>query len=149
VVRGHQHSGLTVREFCRHSKLHESAFYFWRGELQRRDSAQRQEEANVQIQQERRRRKRQRCGGSSYAPRPGAAPAFLPVTLKHEGAAVAPAGLVTVSPRQAGRIEIVLSGERRIHVTAPVDRQALADVLAVLDASAPQGQASGVEGRPC
>jgi hypothetical protein len=31
-----------------------------------------------------------------------------------------------------GRIEIVLSGGRRVHVAAPVDRRALADVLAVL-----------------
>ena len=30
-----------------------------------------------------------------------------------------------------GRIEIVLAGDRRVQVVGPVDRQALADVLAV------------------
>ena len=35
-----------------------------------------------------------------------------------------------------GRIEIVLSGGRRVHVAPPVDRRALADVLAVLEAEA-------------
>jgi len=34
-----------------------------------------------------------------------------------------------------GRIEIVLGGGRRIGVCGPVDRQTLADVLAVLEAS--------------
>ena len=40
-------------------------------------------------------------------------------------------------PQAPGRIEIALSGGRRVCVTAPVDGQALADVLAAL------------EGRPC
>ena len=34
-----------------------------------------------------------------------------------------------------GQIEIVLSGDRRIRIHGPVDRQMLADVLAVLGAS--------------
>ena len=41
------------------------------------------------------------------------------------------------APTVGGSIEIELLGGRRLHVTAPVDRQALADVLSVL------------EGRPC
>ena len=32
-----------------------------------------------------------------------------------------------------GRIEIILPGDRRVRVTGPVDRQRLADVLAVLE----------------
>jgi transposase-like protein len=31
-------SGLSVREFCRREKLHESAFYFWRRTIQQRGS---------------------------------------------------------------------------------------------------------------
>ena len=42
IVREHQHSGLSVRQFCRRSKLTETAFYFWRGELQRRQGEQEQ-----------------------------------------------------------------------------------------------------------
>ena len=42
-----------------------------------------------------------------------------------------------------GRIEIVLPGGRRDHVVAPVDRQALADVLAVLKGHRCQPTAAG------
>ena len=104
IVREHLGSGLSIRRFCRKSKLHESAFYFWRGELQRRGTAQ-----------------EQRRPTESSSP-----PAFVAVRVEeHSGTAA------------GGRIEIELSGGRRVHVTAPVDRAALADVLAVL------------EGRPC
>ena len=95
TVRRQGQSGLTVRVFCRKYALRETAFYFWRRELARREAAD----------------------------RPSAA--FMPVRVVQE--APAPAG---------GRIEIVLSGDRRVHVAAPVDRQALADVLAVLEAAA-------------
>ena len=101
IIGEHGRSGLGVREFCRRGKLTETAFYFWRRELQRRQAEQEQR-------------------------RPAAPPAFVPVRIEeHVGS---PAG---------GRIEIELSGGRRVHVAAPVDRQALADVLAVL------------EGQPC
>jgi len=33
---------------------------------------------------------------------------------------------------RSGRIEIILAGDQRVQVVGPVDRQALADVLAVL-----------------
>lgn len=39
----------------------------------------------------------------------------------------------SIAAQPAGRIEIELSGGHHVHVTAPVDRQALADVLAVLE----------------
>jgi hypothetical protein len=106
IIREHTRSGLSIRDFCRNSKLRESAFYFWRRELERRDVARREAE------QEQRKR-------------PSGQAAFVPVRVTDE---------VRVDP---GRIEIVLSGGHRVHVAAPVDRQALADVLAVL------------EGQPC
>jgi len=43
--------------------------------------------------------------------------------------------------------EIELSGVRRVHVAPPVDRQALTDVLAVLEGL--PSVALGEEGRPC
>ncbi|MCY2950574.1 MAG: transposase [Planctomycetota bacterium] len=92
AVRRQGQSDLTVRAFCREHALRETAFYFWRRELARREVAD---------------------------------AAFVPVRVVEE--APTPAG---------GRIEIVLSGDRRVHVAAPVDRRALADVLAVLEASA-------------
>ena len=42
IIREHTRSGLTIREFCRKSKLPESAFYFWRRELQHRQADQEQ-----------------------------------------------------------------------------------------------------------
>ena len=53
-------------------------------------------------------------------------PAFVPVRVSSQG----------VSGTE-GQIEIVLSGDRRVRVSGPVDRETLAEVLAVL------------EGRPC
>jgi transposase-like protein len=99
-VRERQHSGLSIRAFCRERKLAESAFYYWRRELQRR-----------QAEQEQRPR--------SDSPD---APAFVAVRVEPP----------TV-PATRSRIEIVLSGGRRVHVVGPVDRTALVDVLTVLE----------------
>jgi transposase-like protein len=101
IVRQYGRSGLSVREFCRRGKLRETAFYFWRGELQRRQGEQEQR----------------------HRTDPPATPAFVAVRVEEHGGV--PAG---------GRIEIVLSGGRVLRVSAPVDRTALADVLAVLEA---------------
>jgi transposase len=109
IFQQHGRSGLTAREFCRNGKLPESAFYFWRRELQRR-----QEEQHPPTD-------------------PPSAPAFVAVKVEDSNNS-------SIGGRPSGtayRIEIELPGGRRVHVVAPVDRQALADVLAVL------------EGRPC
>jgi len=104
IVAEYKRSGLSIREFCRKGKLRETAFYFWRRELQRRQAEQQQ-------------RKKADTG---------VAPRFVAVRVERQD-----------GPATPGGIEILLSGGCRVHVTAPVDRQALADVLAVL------------EGRPC
>lgn len=100
LVGQHPRSGLTIREFCRKHGQRETAFYFWRRELARREAAR---PTDAQTRQSRM--------------------AFLPVQVAAEDAA-----------SSGGRIEIVLAGGPRVHVAAPVDRQALADVLAVLEA---------------
>jgi hypothetical protein len=51
-------------------------------------------------------------------------PTFVPVHLKTE----LPAG------RPGGQVEIVLTGDLRVRLSGPVDRQMLTDVLAVLSA---------------
>lgn len=104
TIRRQGQSGLTVRAFCRKHAVRETAFHFWRRELQRREAAQ------------------------------PASAVFLPVRVT-EG---------TATP-VSGHIEIVLSGGRRVHVAPPVDRQALADVLAVLSEVGPCGE----EAQPC
>ena len=50
-------------------------------------------------------------------------PAFVPVTV----------AVQTPASTGEGRIEIILPGDRRVRVVGPVDRQRLADVLAVLE----------------
>jgi transposase-like protein len=113
----HGQSGSSIRAFCRQHRIAETAFYFWRRELARRQ-AQRQAE----------------CKGPQPKP-PG--PLFVPVTLAAEGPPSEQARRSAgVEPRSA-RIEIELSGDRRIHVTPPIDRQALADVLAVMEEMRP------------
>jgi hypothetical protein len=110
IIREHTHSGLTIRKFCRKSKLPVSAFYFWRRELERRHLDMREAE-----QEQRRPHKR------SAGARPVGRAAFVPVTVAQD-----------VVTHAHGPVEIELSGGHRVHVTPPVDRQALADVLAVL-----------------
>jgi len=55
----------------------------------------------------------------------------------------APVTVVAEAPAGTGGMEILLPGDRRVVVHAPVDRQALADVLAVL------GGAAGAGGAAC
>ena len=108
TIREQRGSGLTIRDFCRRSKLRESAFHFWRRELERRQAEQEQ---------------RQQKSRPAQRPRPPRAPAFVTVRVAEQP-----------QPPVGGRIEIELPSGRRVHVAAPVDRQALADVLAVLEA---------------
>jgi transposase-like protein len=61
-----------------------------------------------------------------------APPSFAPVHVVADTAVVA-----------AGRIEIMLPGERRVHVVGPVERRALAEVLAALADSVPAAETPG------
>ena len=134
VIQGQRGSGWTIREFCRRSKVPESAFYFWRRELERRDSARRQAKPKQ--------RKRRVCFSTPAVH--GATPAFVPV---HLAVSHAELGADEIAPSGDGRIEIVLTAGRWVRVTPPVDRTALADVLAVLDGL--PSVASAKEERPC
>ena len=62
-------------------------------------------------------------------------PTFVPVRVSSQG----------VSGTE-GRIEIALSGDRRIRIHGPVDRQMLADVPAVLATASHPGR---LEASPC
>lgn len=101
MVQGQVHSGLSVRAWCGRRRLRESAFYWWRTQLARRDAA---------------------------------APPFAPVRV------VADVPPRAVGPGAPGRIEIVLPGGRQVRVVGCVERQMLADVLAVLASSAAAGE---------
>ncbi|MBL8879128.1 MAG: hypothetical protein JNG88_08415 [Phycisphaerales bacterium] len=82
---------------------------------------------------------RRRLAGPGGA---NATAAFVPVRVTDDaivGGAVATDGVAA----GAGRIEIVLADGRRVHLIGPVDRQALADVLAVLTKNGFAGEAGG------
>lgn len=128
IVRDHGRSGLGVREFCRRGKLTETAFYFWRRELLRRDRERQEAEHLSGVALAKPEEQRRQPAHRARRRQAAAAPAFVPVRVAEHVGVVRAAG---------GRIEIELSGGMRVHVAAPVDRHALADVLAVL------------EGRPC
>jgi hypothetical protein len=95
----HRQSGFSIRAFCREHKLTETAFYFWRRELARRQAG--------------------RCWKRDRRDA-----LFVPVRLAME---TQPATL-------GSRIEIELARGRRIHLTPPVDKQALCDILSVMEA---------------
>jgi transposase len=63
----------------------------------------------------------------------GAGAAFVPVTVADETTGPAGAMQRPTNSGQGGRIEILLANGRRVRVTGPVDREALAAVLAVVE----------------
>jgi hypothetical protein len=105
--------GLSIRAFCRARGLSEQNFHWWRRELRRRDA-----EKTV--------------------------PAFVPVHVASEVPGrprlAGTSSLATPSMAPLGTVEIVLPGDRRVRVTGKVDRQQLADVLGVLEETAPAGR---------
>ena len=108
-VQRWQQSGESVRAFCRREGLHESAFFAWRRELTRR----RQERQAVRTE-------RKQAKPST----PAKPIRFLPVQVAVENRTGDLAG-----------VEVLLSEGRTIRVRLGFDRQTLAAVLAVLEAS--------------
>jgi hypothetical protein len=105
-----QSSGVTARDYCRAHALRESAFFYWKKEIAKRD----REAAAVPAP-------------TSVAPQPS----FVPVAV--------------IDGPATGRdapIDIRLAGGHRVRVRSGCDRGLLADVLALLRHSSP-------EGRPC
>ena len=108
-VQRWQQSGESVRAFCRREGLHESAFFAWRRELTRR----RQERQAVRTERK------------QVKPSTPAKPIrFLPVQVALENRTGDPGG-----------VEILLDAGCAIHVRPGFDRQTLAEVLAILEAS--------------
>jgi hypothetical protein len=124
VLRRWREGGQAVRAFCRAEGVRESAFYFWRRELARRDFRT----AGHNSQAARDDLAREEIVASAPRPalrkpaQPGGSPSFLPVRV------VGP----DVSQAVCG-VEIVLTHGRIVRVGAGFDRQTLANVLAVLE----------------
>jgi transposase-like protein len=131
-------SSLTVRAFCEREDLKETAFYFWRREIRRRDrqSADRQTPALSFVE-------------LHAAPMPVAVAATeracrdfgelsSSLSLRAEGSRVEP--VLSEAP-----LELLLPGDRRLLIRAGCDGDLLARVVAVL---APESLSKG-EGRSC
>lgn len=106
-------SGQSVRAWCRKHRVTETAFYWWRRELARRDA-------------ERKRSARRGAGRQAAS--------FVPVHVSD--APVSVSGESAWGGDQHGgdsEIEIVLTDGRRVRITGRVPGQALADVLDVLE----------------
>jgi transposase len=126
LVSRQSRSGLTVRTFCEREALKETAFYFWRKEIQRRD---RQSTAR-------------RTPALSFVELHAAA---LPP-------AVAPTSVAPVDRETP--LELLLPGDRRLLIRGGCDAGLLQRVVAALaPVSLPCGDAvnllSAKEGRPC
>jgi transposase-like protein len=115
MVARQARSGLCVRAWCRQHGQREPAFHWWRRELRRRDAEG-----------------PRRRGRLSVTPRAAHPPRshFAPIHIRADAAA-----------RADGRIEIVLAGDLCVRVSGRIERQALADVLAVLDERSRSAQA--------
>jgi hypothetical protein len=110
-LRRQAESGQSVRAWCRRHRVMETAFYWWRKELARRD------------------------GERKSAARPaaeGQAASFVPVHVTREpGRDSDPEHR---GPRDGDTpLEIVLTDGRRVRLTGPVNREWLAAVLDVLE----------------
>lgn len=90
-LREQAKSGQSVRAWCRQHRVTETAFYWWRRELARRDTED-------------------------------SAASFVPVHVAE----------ASIGDGSAS-IEIVLTDGRRVRLAGPVDGQALAEVLDVLE----------------
>jgi transposase-like protein len=130
VVRRWRESGQTVRGFCRAEGLRESAFFFWRRELARRN----------QPAEAVSRPAPKAPPATPTAPSPQRAssprrsrPAFLPVRVVAAGASEDSRGH-SVAAEAAGKVEIILAPGHVVRVSPGFDRQTLSDVLALLEA---------------
>ena len=118
VVRQWEQGGQSVRGYCRAEGLRESAFYFWRRKLGRRQRTVAARELPLPASA---------AISVSQPPKQASPPrrrtaSFLPVRVVD--------GCEATVPRA---VEIVLANGRTVRVQAGFDRQTLADVLAVLE----------------
>jgi transposase-like protein len=120
VVRRWGDGGRSVRSLCRAEGVRESAFYFWRRRLSGRNG-------RVAPGHGKRAPSRIRMpsvtSSEPPSPPPSATPSFLPVRFVGDRPAATASGL-----------EILLAHGRTLRVFPGFDRQALVDVLAVLEA---------------
>lgn len=130
MIRGQAGSGLSIRGWCRRHGLRESAFYWWRTQLARRDAEASTPTRNGKSKSATLVPDRVVESGSTRR-KNTTWPAFVPVRVAACPSADDASNMPWAS-EGLSRMEIILPQGRRVHVIGPVDRQALTDVLAVL-----------------
>ena len=101
MIGGQARSGLSISAWCRRQSLSKPSFYWWRRQLAGTD-------------------RRRKAGATNLTKAGAPQPTLVPVRVSASEAVSA-----------GSSIEFVLSGGRRIRLRGRVDRQMLADLLAV------------------
>ena len=137
----HAGSGQSVRGWCRDYGVTETAFYWWRRELARRDAEGRSSTGSDSKQPSSagrgtvRKSSFRRVAKQSdvdSADMTKARSSFVPIRVVEDSAG-GPDHPATADHDGGGRIEIVLTDGRCVRITGPVDGQSLAAVLDVLE----------------
>ena len=138
-------SGQSVRSWCRIHGVNENSFFWWRRELARRDTALSAADPSQQslptrpakLSQPRSQQMPQSQSAPSSSPPQAASPqrlqpaSFVPVHVTDDGSVDA---LPNAFDRETeSRIEILLTDGRCVRIVGAVDRQAVVDVLEVLE----------------
>jgi len=130
AVEQWRQSGQSVGDFCRAQGLKASAFYFWKRELTRRHP-----QAGTRGRSDRRRSARKTPKPVRVVTPVHPLSPVVPGRPQGERAGFLPVRLVPPAVAEnSGGLEIALAGGHVIRVRPGVDRQTLADVLAVLEA---------------
>ena len=116
ALRRQQTSGLTAKEFCRREQLAETAYYYWRRELARRD-----QEPGARAEREKVRASAVPAAAARKRP-VASTPLFRELATLGGPSSAADRGL-----------EIILPSGYRLRLSAEVDRGLLADVLQTLE----------------
>lgn len=132
ALRRQKTSGLSIREFCARQRLTESAFYFWRSELQRRDPQFRQSRipSSPTLPAKHDRLKpsaRTETANGLQSTAPSGRPKFLPVTV------------TDLTP--AASIEVIFPSGFVLRVGRDCDRRTLRTVLSALRREETEGPA--------
>jgi hypothetical protein len=144
IVRGQRESGQSVRMYCRMAAIEESAFYWWRRELARRDRPRndppqsRRGACRGKLTRPAARRPSDGATEGSAARRPSDAVTEGPAARRPSDAvtevAFIPVRVAANRGAEAGRpIEMILGGDRVLRIPPGFDRQTLLDVLGALE----------------
>lgn len=122
VLRQFARSGLGVRDFCGRENLAESAFYFWRREIIRRDAEISRPSGPARRARPRRAESRTMLPRGIEPRATSASPSFLPVRVSDAAA-------------HEASFTLELAGGRLLHLPEAIPAQRLAEIVVALEAT--------------